>query len=448
SFDRDRALARRFQKIEVLEPSHAEAVQILQGLKSRYEEHHGVKYTDDALTVAVDLAAKHLKDRHLPDSAIDVIDEVGSAERLKVPEKRLQSIGVPEIETVVSKMARVPARSVSSDDRTALKSLSPDLKKVVYGQDAAIESISSAILLSRSGLASPNKPIGSFLFSGPTGVGKTELARQLARILGVPLIRFDMSEYMEKHTVSRLIGAPPGYVGFDQGGLLTDAIRKSPHAVLLLDEIEKAHHDLFDLLLQVMDHATLTDNNGRQADFRHVVIIFTTNAGARELQAGRMGFGGEQKNFMIQGTTLGKESDSFAIDGAKGGAAKQAIERTFSPEFRNRLDAWVAFSSLPQEVIEKIVDKQVEELRAQLLEKKVDLTITPAARTWLAQRGFSPQFGARPMARLIQQAVKKPLAEKILFGELQAGGRVQADVVADKPEELALNVVAEPVAQA
>ena len=439
SFDRDRALARRFQKIEILEPSHEEAVLILQGLKSRYEEHHGVKYADEALKVAVDLAAKHLKDRHLPDSAIDVIDEVGSSERLKPADKRLAVIGVPEIELVVSKMARVPARSVSSDDKTALKSMAPELKKVVFGQDAAIQSITSAILLSRSGLGSPTKPIGSFLFSGPTGVGKTELARQLARILGVPLIRFDMSEYMEKHTVSRLIGAPPGYVGFDQGGLLTDAIRKSPHAVLLLDEIEKAHHDLFDLLLQVMDHATLTDNNGRQADFRHVVLIFTTNAGAREMSAARMGFGSEGRQYMVEGTRLGDGNDSFALDGEKGGAAKSAIERTFSPEFRNRLDAWVAFSSLPKAVIERIVDKQMAELSAQLLEKKVALSLTALARSWLADHGFSPQFGARPMARLLQQSLKKPLAEKILFGELQAGGKVTVDA---KDDKLALEIEA------
>jgi ATP-dependent Clp protease ATP-binding subunit ClpA len=443
SFDRDRALARRFQKIEILEPSHEEAVQILHGLKTRYEEHHGVKYADEALQVAVDLAAKHLKDRHLPDSAIDVIDEVGAAERLKAPDKRAALIGVAEIELVVSKMARVPARSVSSDDKTALRSMSPELKKVVFGQDAAIESITSAILLSRSGLGSPQKPIGSFLFSGPTGVGKTELARQLARIMGVPLIRFDMSEYMEKHTVSRLIGAPPGYVGFDQGGLLTDAIRKSPHAVLLLDEIEKAHHDLFDLLLQVMDHATLTDNNGRQADFRHVVIIFTTNAGAREMSAARMGFGSEGRTFLVEGTDLENRSDSFSLDGEKGGAAKTAIERTFSPEFRNRLDAWVAFSSLPKPVIERIVDKQVEELKVQLLEKKVALSISPSARGWLADNGFSPQFGARPMARLLQQTLKKPLAEKILFGELQAGGKVFADT---KDGKLALKIEANEAA--
>ena len=445
SFDRDRALSRRFQKIEILEPSQAEAVLILQGLKSRYEEHHGVSYSDEALQAAVELAAKHLKDRHLPDSAIDVVDDSGAAERMKSEETRTKIIGVPQIEAVVSKMARVPARTVSSDDKTSLRELSSELKKVVYGQDPAIESITSAILLSRSGLGSPTKPIGSFLFSGPTGVGKTELAKQLARIMGVPLIRFDMSEYMEKHTVSRLIGAPPGYVGFDQGGLLTDAIRKSPHAVLLLDEVEKAHPDLFNILLQVMDHATLTDNNGRAADFRHVVLIYTTNAGAREMSAGRMGFGGGGPNFSVAGTTLDGNNDSFSIDGGKGGAAKQAIERTFSPEFRNRLDAWVAFSSLPGEVIEKIVDKQIDELRAQLVEKKVELKLTDAARKWLAEHGFSPAFGARPMGRLIQQSVKKPLAERILFGELQAGGVATLEVEKD---QLIIRAEGKPAAQA
>jgi ATP-dependent Clp protease ATP-binding subunit ClpA len=428
SFDRDKALARRFQKIEVLEPSRAEAVQILQGLRSRYEEHHGVKYSDAALEAAVDLSAKHLVDRHLPDKAIDVVDEAGSLQRIKPQEERVAVIGVPEIEQVVAKIARIPPRSVSSDDKTALKSLAPELKKVVYGQDAAIEAITSAILLGRSGLGSPTKPIGSFLFSGPTGVGKTELAKQLARILGVPLIRFDMSEYMEKHTVSRLIGAPPGYVGFDQGGLLTDAIRKQPHAVLLLDEIEKAHPDVFDILLQVMDHATLTDNNGRQSDFRHVALIFTTNAGARDMTAAKVGFGTSARSYMVSGTKAGEKTASFDLDSGAGGDAKKAIERTFSPEFRNRLDAWIAFSSLPMPVVEMIVDKQIDELRLQLSEKNVELELTPDARQWLADHGFSPQFGARPMARLIQMAVKKPLAERILFGDLEKGGKVALEV--------------------
>ena len=432
SFDRDKALARRFQKIEVLEPSRDEAVQILQGLKSRYEEHHGVTYSEPALEAAVDLSAKHLVDRHLPDKAIDVIDEAGALQRMKPENERVPVIGVPEIEQVVAKIARIPPRSVSSDDKTALKNLAPELKQVVYGQDAAIGALASAILLSRSGLGSPTKPIGSFLFSGPTGVGKTELARQLGRIMGVPLIRFDMSEYMEKHTVSRLIGAPPGYVGFDQGGLLTDAIRKQPHAVLLLDEIEKAHPDVFDILLQVMDHATLTDNNGRQSDFRHVVLIFTTNAGARDMTAARVGFGAGTRSFMVAGTRLDEKIASFDLDSGAGGDAKKAIERTFSPEFRNRLDGWIAFSSLPMDVVERIVDKQIDELRVQLREKNVELQLLPEARSWLADRGFSPQFGARPMARLIQTALKKPLAERILFGDLEKGGKVIVGVQEDK----------------
>ena len=432
SFDRDKALARRFQKIEVLEPTRDEAVQILRGLQSRYEEHHGVKFSEPAIEAAVDLSAKHLVDRHLPDKAIDVMDEAGALQRILPVAQRVQLIGVPEIEQVVAKIARIPPRSVSSDDKTALRSMAPDLKRVVYGQDAAIESLASAILLSRSGLASPQKPIGSFLFSGPTGVGKTELARQLAKIMGVPLVRFDMSEYMEKHTVSRLIGAPPGYVGFDQGGLLTDAIRRQPHAVLLLDEVEKAHPDVFDILLQVMDHATLTDNNGRQSDFRHVVLIFTTNAGAREMSAARMGFGSGGRNFMVGGTKIGVGDDSFSLDSTAGGDAKKAIERTFSPEFRNRLDGWIAFSSLPLEVVERIVDKQIDELRGQLREKNVELELAADARKWFADHGFSPQFGARPMARLIQTALKKPLAERILFGDLEKGGKVVLRVAEDK----------------
>jgi ATP-dependent Clp protease ATP-binding subunit ClpA len=434
SFDRDKALARRFQKIEILEPSRDEAVLILKGLRSRYEEHHHVRYSEAALEAAVDLSAKHLVDRHLPDKAIDVIDESGALQRITPKEQRKEEIDVAEIEQVVAKIARIPPRSVSSDDKTALRNLAPELKRVVYGQDAAIEALASAILLARSGLASPQKPIGSFLFSGPTGVGKTELARQLARIMGVPLIRFDMSEYMEKHTVSRLIGAPPGYVGFDQGGLLTDAVRKQPHAVLLLDEIEKAHPDVFDILLQVMDHATLTDNNGRQSDFRHVVLIFTTNAGAREMSVTRMGFGAGPRNWTVGGTKIGEKNESFDLDSTAGGDAKKAIERTFSPEFRNRMDGWIAFSSLPMAVVEMIVDKQVDELRVQLREKNVELELHPSARLWLAEHGFSPQFGARPMARLIQQALKKPLAERILFGDLEKGGKVVLQVKDDKLE--------------
>src|SRR5438552_680502 len=433
SFDRDKALARRFQKIEVLEPSRDEAVQILQGLRSRYEEHHGVTYSEPAREAAVDLSAKHLVDRHLPDKAIDVIDEAGALRRMKPENERVPVIGVPEIEQVVAKIARLPPRSVSSPDKTPPKSLAPELKQVVYGQDAAIEALASAILLSRSGLGSPTKPIGSFLFSGPTGVGKTEMARQLARILGVPLLRYDMSEYSEKHTVSRLIGAPPGSVGLDQGGLLTDAIRKSPHAVILLDEIETAHPDLFNILLQVMDHATLTDNNGRKADFRNVVLILTTNAGAREMSSGRMGFGSSGRTALVVGTGTG--DSQVSVDGGRGGGeAKAAIERTFSPEFRNRLDGWIAFSGLPRDVILRVVDKQVDELRTQLRERNVELQLSEPARNWLADHGFSPQFGARPMARLIQQVVKKPLAERILFGDLQAGGTVVADVQDDRIE--------------
>src|SRR5438067_737044 len=409
SFDRDKALARRFQKIEILEPSHEESVLILQGLKSRYEEHHGVKFSEEALRAAVELSAKHLVDRHLPDKAIDVLDEAGSLQRMLPEEKRVAIVGVHEIEQVVAKIARIPPRSVSADDKTALKSLGPELKKVVYGQDAAIEALASAILLSRSGLGTPTKPIGSFLFSGPTGVGKTELARQLARILGVPLIRFDMSEYMEKHTVSRLIGAPPGYIGFDQGGLLTDAIRKNPHAVLLLDEIEKAHHDLFDLLLQVMDHATLTDNNGRKADFRHVILIMTTNAGAQELAAAAIRYG----------------------DPSNKDKGKKALERLFAPEFRNRLDAVVEFGALTPEAVERVVDKFITELDAQLLARRVTVQLTPGARRWLAERGYDQTFGARPMARLIQTEIKRVLADEMLFGQLRDGGRVEIDAGPD-----------------
>jgi ATP-dependent Clp protease ATP-binding subunit ClpA len=410
TFEKDHALARRFQKIEVDEPSVEETVKILRGLKTAYEEHHGVSFTPKALRAAAELAAKHITDRKLPDKAIDVLDEAGARDRMRSEERRHRRITTRDVERVVARMARIPERTVSTDDRSALQNLEGELRKVIFGQDSAIGAIAAAIKLGRSGLGSPEKPTGCFLFSGPTGVGKTELAKQLARILGVEFMRFDMTEYQEKHTVSRLIGAPPGYVGFDQGGLLTDAVRRTPYAVLLLDEIEKAHPDVYNLLLQVMDHATLTDNNGRKADFRNVVLVMTTNAGAQELAARRLGFGPE---------------------GASAGNARAAIERAFSPEFRNRLDAWVAFDSLPPEVVAKIVDKFVAELQAQLVEKKVTLTLTAEARGWLADRGFDPKMGARPMARIIQSEVKKPLAEKILFGELIGGGSVQVDVEED-----------------
>ena len=420
TFERDHALARRFQKIEIHEPTVEDTVKILRGLKKVYEEHHGVVYTPASLRAAAELSAKHINDRQLPDKAIDVLDEAGARDRMRSEEHRRHRITSRDVERVVAKIAKIPERTVSADDQTALRSLQPELRKVIFGQDSAIEAIASAIKLSRSGLGSPDRPIGNFLFSGPTGVGKTELAKQLARILGVEFLRFDMTEYQEKHTVSRLIGAPPGYVGFDQGGLLTDAIRKTPYAVLLLDEIEKAHPDVYNLLLQVMDHATLTDNNGRKADFRHVILIMTTNAGAQELSARRVGFGS---------------------DLSEPGNAKNAIERTFSPEFRNRLDAWVSFESLPPEVILKVVDKLVRELEIQLAEKKVRIELSAEGRGWLAERGFDRKMGARPMSRLIQNEIKKPLAEKILFGELQGGGTVRVEVE-DGGEKLRLVVAA------
>ncbi len=420
TFERDHALARRFQKIEIHEPTVEDTVKILRGLKKVYEEHHGVVYTPASLRAAAELSAKHINDRQLPDKAIDVLDEAGARDRMRSEEHRRHRITSRDVERVVAKIAKIPERTVSADDQTALRSLQPELRKVIFGQDSAIEAIASAIKLSRSGLGSPERPIGNFLFSGPTGVGKTELAKQLARILGVEFLRFDMTEYQEKHTVSRLIGAPPGYVGFDQGGLLTDAIRKTPYAVLLLDEIEKAHPDVYNLLLQVMDHATLTDNNGRKADFRHVILIMTTNAGAQELSARRVGFGS---------------------DLSEPGNAKNAIERAFSPEFRNRLDAWVSFESLPPEVILKVVDKLVRELEIQLAEKKVRIELSAEGRGWLAERGFDRKMGARPMSRLIQNEIKKPLAEKILFGELQGGGTVRVEVE-DGGEKLRLVVAA------
>ena len=405
SFERDRALARRFQKIEVAETSVEETVEILTGLKSYYEEYHGVRYSSQALRIAAELSAKYMHDRFLPDKAIDVLDEAGAALKLLTPARRSKTVRPGDIEIVVARMAKIPAKTVVSSEKVRLGELKSKLQSVIFGQDHAINQVVGAIKLSRSGLGQPEKPVGSFLFSGPTGVGKTELAKQLAAVMGVEFIRFDMSEYAESHTVSRLIGAPPGYVGFDQGGLLTDAINKTPYAVLVLDEIEKAHPNLFNILLQVMDHATLTDNNGKKADFRNVILIMTTNAGARELSEGGIGF---QKD-------TGK------------GQARGAIERTFSPEFRNRLDAWIAFKSLDFEVIERIVDKFIDELNAQLKEKKVVVKLSSEARMWLAKRGFDRLYGARPMARLIQSKIKEPLAEEILFGDLQLTGEVRVE---------------------
>jgi ATP-dependent Clp protease ATP-binding subunit ClpA len=408
SFERDRALARRFQKIEVSEPTIAEAVQILQGLQGYYEQHHNIIYTPTAVRAAVELSAKHINDRFLPDKAIDVLDEAGAAVKLLPPNERPSQIDTGDIEIVVARIAKIPPKTVSLSDRERLQRLENDLKSIIFGQSTAIEKLVKVIKLSRSGLATPHKPIGSFLFAGPTGVGKTELAKQLAQCLGIEFLRFDMSEYMEKHTVSRLIGAPPGYVGFDQGGLLTDAVTRTPHAVLLLDEIEKAHPDVFNILLQVMDHATLTDNNGKRADFRNIILIMTTNAGAREITNETIGF---------------KET----FEGSK---SKSAIERTFSPEFRNRLDAWITFSQLDPETIEQIVDKFVKELQHQLQEKAVTIELTAAARSWFAQHGYDKLHGARPMSRLIQSKVKEPLAEELLFGQLEHGGNAIVDVQA------------------
>jgi ATP-dependent Clp protease ATP-binding subunit ClpA len=407
SFERDRALARRFQRIEIGEPTVAETIEILQGLKGYYEEHHKVRFTEEALTLAAELSAKYIQDRHLPDKAIDVLDEAGARARMLREDETAEAslIDVPDIEVVVSRMAKIPPRTIATSERDRLQSLESDLRRVIFGQDHAIHQVASAIKLSRSGLGNPEKPIGSFLFSGPTGVGKTELAKQLALSLGVEFIRFDMSEYMEPHTVSRLIGAPPGYVGFDQGGLLTDAIVRTPYAVLVLDEIEKAHPNLFSILLQVMDHATLTDNNGKKADFRNVVLIMTTNAGGREMTDAAPGF----------------------MASAATGHGRGAIERTFAPEFRNRLDAWIAFEPLSHESIERVVDKFIEELRVQLSAKNVTLELRDAARSWLATHGYDRAFGARPMARLISSKIKEPLVEEILFGRLRDGGRVTVD---------------------
>lgn len=413
SFERDRALARRFQKIEVSETSVEETVEILNGLKSYYEEYHAVEYTPDAIRVAAEMSAKYMHDRFLPDKAIDVLDEAGAALKLNSTAEDTKVVGTQDIEAVVARMAKVPAKTVVSSEKVRLGELQSKLQGVIFGQDHAIEQVVRAIKLSRSGLGQPEKPVGCFLFSGPTGVGKTELAKQIAVILGVEFIRFDMSEYAESHTVSRLIGAPPGYVGFDQGGLLTDAITRTPYAVLVLDEIEKAHSNLFNILLQVMDHATLTDNNGKKADFRNVILIMTTNAGAREISESGIGFQKDQ----------GK------------GHGRGAIERTFSPEFRNRLDAWIAFKALDAHVIEQIVDKFIDELNQQLLEKNVVVKLSREARSWLAQRGFDRLLGARPMARLIQSKIKEPLAEKILFSNEPITGEVLVEL---DHEELSL----------
>ncbi|HKF29049.1 MAG TPA: ATP-dependent Clp protease ATP-binding subunit ClpA [Candidatus Binataceae bacterium] len=411
SFDRDKALARRFQRIDVLEPSQEEAVQILDGLKSYYEKHHNVRYTAPALRLAVELSGRYINDRFLPDKAIDVMDEAGVAGHLRgkgSPDPI--TVGVRDIERTVARMAKIPERTVSSTDRTRLQTLEEDLKLAVFGQDTAIEAVARAIKLARSGLSHPDKPVGSFLFAGPTGVGKTEVARQLAKTMGVEFLRFDMSEYMERHTVSRLIGAPPGYVGFDQGGLLTDAINKTPHCVLLLDEIEKAHPDLFNILLQVMDHATLTDNNGRKADFRNVVLVMTTNAGAQELARSMIGFHG----------------------GIGVGTPKTVIERMFSPEFRNRLSATIEFAPLSAPVVEQVVDKFLGELQDRLDKQKVVLTTTAAAKKWLAEHGYEPRFGARPLARLIESEIARTLADEVLFGRLTKGGRVTVDLDGDR----------------
>jgi len=408
-FEKDAALSRRFQKVDVTEPTITEAVEILKGLKSRFEAHHSVTYTSEALQAAAELSAKYINGRHLPDKAIDVIDEAGAAQRIAPQETRKQTLDKAEIEAIVAKIARIPPASVSSDDRSKLQTLERDLKSVVFGQDQALEALAAAVKMARSGLGKPDKPIGAFLFSGPTGVGKTEAARQLAYILGVDLIRFDMSEYMERHAVSRLIGAPPGYVGFDQGGLLTEAVTKKPHAVLLLDEIEKAHPDIFNVLLQVMDHGTLTDNNGRKADFRNVILIMTTNAGAEALNKSAIGF----------------------ANARQAGDEMADIKRLFSPEFRNRLDSIVSFKPLSEQVILRVVDKFLLQLEQQLAEKHVEVTFTDALRQYLAAKGFDPLMGARPMQRLIQDTIRRSLADELLFGRLVNGGRLRVDWAAD-----------------
>jgi ATP-dependent Clp protease ATP-binding subunit ClpA len=418
-FEKDHALARRFQKIDVPEPTIPETIAILNGLKSRFEEHHGIRYEPAALEAATELSARHINDRHLPDKAIDVMDEAGANLRLIPVADRDDTVTVEMVENIVAKMARIPAKSVSASDRDALRTLERDLRLTIFGQDRAIEALGGAIKMSRSGLREEQKPIGSFLFAGPTGVGKTEVTRQLALLMGVELIRFDMSEYMERHTVSRLIGAPPGYVGFDQGGLLTEAVNKNPHAVVLLDEVEKAHPEVFNLLLQVMDHGTLTDNNGRKADFRNVILVMTTNAGAQEMSRTSIGF-----------TSQDNSSDGMEI-----------IKKSFTPEFRNRLDAIIQFAALEIDSIMRVVDKLVVELEAKLGGNNVTLELDDEAREWIAERGYEPKMGARPMARVIQEHIKRPLAEELLFGSLEGGGHVKITVGKDGE----LKLIAEPV---
>jgi ATP-dependent Clp protease ATP-binding subunit ClpA len=416
-FEKDRALLRRFQKIDVNEPSVADTIKILKGLKPYFEEHHNVRYTAEAIKTAVELSDRYISDRKLPDKAIDVIDETGAAQMLLPPSKRKKTISVKDIESVIAMIARIPPKSVSRDESRVMQTLEPDLKRVVFGQNGAIEALSAAIKLSRAGLREPNKPIGSYLFSGPTGVGKTEVARQLSHLLGVELHRFDMSEYMERHSISRLIGAPPGYVGFDQGGLLTDAVDQHPHCVLLLDEIEKAHPDLFNVLLQVMDNGTLTDHNGKKIDFRNVIIIMTTNAGARELSKAAIGFGRETND----------------------GASEEAVKQMFSPEFRNRLDATVPFDFLPPEVVERVVEKFVLQLELQLADRGVEISLEESAKAWLAEKGYDRMYGARPLARVIQDHIKKPLADELLFGKLAKGGEV---IVKLKGDDLTFEITA------
>ena len=414
-FEKDRALVRRFQKIDVAEPTVEDAIEIMKGLKPYFEDFHNIKYTNQAIKSAVELSAKYIHDRKLPDKAIDVIDETGASQMLVPPNKRKRTIGVKEVEATIATMARIPPKTVSKSDTELLRNLEGDLKRVVFGQDQAIRALSAAIKLARAGLRDAEKPIGSYLFSGPTGVGKTEVARQLASLLGVQILRFDMSEYMERHTISRLIGAPPGYVGFDQGGLLTDGVDQNPHCVLLLDEIEKAHPDLFNVLLQVMDHGKLTDHNGKQVDFRNVILIMTTNAGAAEMSKSAIGFGKTQR--------IGED--------------EEAIKRMFTPEFRNRLDAVIPFARLSREMISKVVEKFIFQLEAQLADRNVMIEMSPEAMEWIADHGFDEMYGARPLARVIQEHIKKPLAEELLFGKLEGGGTVRV-VVAEREGAKAL----------